>query len=382
MKKNPLIVDNGNSNSNQIYIEWSQTYGGNWHDDGKYVQATMDGGYIIVGSFYSYDLSSYVVWLIKTDASGNEQWNSKYGGSDNDYGHGVQPTPDGGYIIVGWTKSYGAGNADIWLIKTDGYGNEQWNRTYGGKEWDSGLAIQLTQDNGYIIVGLTSSFGAGENDVWLIKTDSNGVIVWSKTFGGKNDDSGHFIQNTSDGGHIISGYTKSYGEGNKDVWLIKIDSNGKEEWNQTFGGKEDDTGESVQPTPDGGYILIGDTYSNSAGYSDVLLIKTDEFGQKQWTQTFGGRLYDRGRMVQPTTDGGYIIVGNWYNEGSYNSDIWFIKTDIFGQRQWSQTFGGDEDDEGECIQLSPDGGYIVLGATSSYESMKFDIWLFKVAYIN
>jgi hypothetical protein len=357
---------------------WTKTFGGSNTDKGQSVQQTTDGGYIITGFTQSYGAGGYDVWLIKTDASGIEQWSQTFGGSSDDHGNSVQQTSDGGYIIAGTTLSYGAGYYDVYLIKTDASGNEQWSQTFGGLEGDYGNSVQQTSDDGYIIAGETASYGAGTADVYLIKTDASGIEQWSQTWGGIWNDYGRSVQQTTDGGYIITGTTLSYGLG-YDVWLIKTDASGQEQWSQTFGGFNYDDGYSVQLTIDGGYIIAGKTSSYGAGLLDVWLIKTDASGNEQWSQTFGGSVFDASRSVQQTSDGGYIIAGTTLSYGADSHDVWLIKTNALGQEQWSQTFGGSEQDQGKSVQQTTDGGYIVAGFTQSYGAGSSDAWLIRIA---
>ena len=186
-------------------------------------------------------------------------WTRTYGGSENDFGRSVKQTEDGGYIIAGLTESYGAGSYDIYLIKTDSNGNEIWSQTYGGHDYDYGNSVLQTTDGGYVIVGYTLSFGAGGNDnnVYIIKTDANGDTLWTKSFGGIYLDRGSSVQQTADGGYIITGYTLSFGTGNIDIYLIKIDEAGNEIWSSIIDGNSNEYGNFVQQNEEGGYIIVG-----------------------------------------------------------------------------------------------------------------------------
>jgi len=379
--------------------EWNRTYGGSSDDVGTYGQQTKDGGYIITGYTSSYGADapfSWLIkvqhrgdlWLIKTDAKGHKEWDRTYGGLGKDLGFFVQQTKDEGYIIVGGKKSFWiVGNYDLWIIKTDAKGNVLWDRTFGGSGEDLGFSVQQTNDDGYIIAGYTS-FTNGKK-AWIIEIDSQGNKQLDMATG-RADSEAASIGLTKDGGYIIAGYTPSSGSGKEDVWLIKTNSKLHWDWLKTFGGPSRDLGLSVQETEDGGYIIAGLTESFGAGKGDVWLIKTDPKGDKEWDRTFGGSNFDSGASVQQTRDGGYIITGyntiTTDNVRSYSrlfnsaniGRVWLIKTDSKGIELWNETFGGTRNDWGNSVQETRDGGYIITGVTESYGAGKEDVWLIKV----
>ena len=297
-------------------------------------------------------------------------WTKTYGGTGWDRGYDVQQTVDGGYVIVGYTSSFGAGNSDIYLIKTDANGDTAWTKTYGGTDNDMGYAVRRTNDNGFVIVGLTYSFGHGSVDVYLIKTDSLGDTVWTQTYGGDSIDHGVSVQQTADSGYIIVGATQSFGVGGWDVYVVKTNVNGDTLWTKTYGGAYYDYGKAVQQTSDGGYVIGGSLHNSS----DIYLIKTDMQGDTLWTKTYGrNNCYD----VLQTPDNGYIIVGHKYF-ASFNSDVLLIKTDSLGDTLWTRTLGSDSTEEiGYSIDHTTDGGYIITGVTRNILSPNLDAYLIK-----
>ena len=337
---------------------WTKTFGGTSSDVAESVQQTTDGGYIITGYTFSFGNGFVDVWLIKTDSEGNEEWNQTFSGGYMDVGYSVQQTTDGGYIITGYTHS---GSEDVWLIKTDANGDSLWTKTFGGSAYDEGSSVQQTADGGYIIAG-----------TWLIKTDSLGNEEWIN----ENID-GPSVQQTTDGGYIITGGI-SGPNGYPDAKLIKTDSNGVPLWTQSWGGNENDQGHSVQQTTDGGYIIAGETRSFGNGIQDVWIIKTDANGDSLWSKTFGGSDSDEGYSIQQTTDGGYIITGMTRSFGTNGSfDVWIIKTDSTGNEEWNRAFGGGSEDGGKSVQQTTDGGYIIAGRFFTSNS-NYDVWLLKV----
>jgi len=357
-------------------IMWNRTFGGSKEDWARAVQQTSDGGYIIAGQTNSYGAGEWDFWVMKTDAQGNKLWVKTFGNERNEIAWSVQQTSDGGYIIAGYTYVNDM-NSDIWVMKTDANGIEQWNKIFGGNGNDRAYAVQQTSDGGYVIAGWTSSYGAGSADAWLIKTDADGNMLWDKTFGGTAWEDAYSVHQTSDGGYIVAGFTYSFSAGSSDAWLIKTDADGNMLWDKTFGGIGLDVAYALQLTSDGGYILTGDTNSYGAGSSDFWLIKTDADGNMLWDKTFGGAKDDEAYAVQQTSDGGYILTGFTYSHGAGSSDFWLIKTDADGNMLWTKTFGSEGLDWAWAVQQTSDGGYILAGYTTSYGAGSFDVWLIK-----
>jgi hypothetical protein len=361
-------------------IQWQKTFGGSADDWGHSVQQTSDGGFIILGETYSYGgVGKPNVYLLKTDSSGNLVWQQTYGGLGWDFGNSVRQTADGGFIITGYTDSFGSGYDDVYLIKTNSAGDILWQNTFGGIVNDWGYSVQQTSDGGFIIAGYIDSPPALGIDVYLIKTNSAGTMLWQKNFGGDYYDFGHSVQQTDDGGYIITGRKGYEDSGTSDVYLIKTNSSGNLLWQKTFGGSKYEDGWSVQQTSDGGFIIAGETTSFGAGGYDVYLIKTDSSGNSIWQKTFGGSKDDHGYSVQQTSDGGYIIAGYTNSFGSGKSDIYIVKTDSAGNLLWQKTIGGTNYDEGWSIQQTSDGGFIIAGDSYSYGTGGFDVYVVKLA---
>ncbi len=359
---------------------WTKTFGGSNNDWGNYVHLTSDGGYIITGYTSSFGAGDTDVWLVKTDAYGDTIWSKTFGGSGVEWGSSVQQTSDSGYVVIGTTFSYGAGERDIWLIKTDAFGDTLWTKTYGGESIDLGSYIQQTNDGGFVITGSTSSFGKGFTNAWLIKIDALGDTLWTKTFGDSSTtNSGYSVQQTSDSGYVVTGCKSIAGISTHDIWLIKTDAVGDTCWTKTFGGGfSDDCGTGIQQTSDGGYIIAGNMDFLVSDFY-LWLIKTDSLGDTLWTKTFSVSHPHSGAFVQQTRDGGYVIAETKFFSGMSNSDVWLIKTNASGDTLWTKTFGGNDIDYGNCVQQTDDDGYIVTGTTNSYGAGGSDIWLLKVS---
>ncbi|HNR21258.1 MAG TPA: T9SS type A sorting domain-containing protein, partial [Bacteroidia bacterium] len=392
------------------------------------------GGYILGGysasNIYGDKTESshggYDYWIVKTDATGNIQWQNTIGGISNDELYSIQQTADGGYILGGQSESNISGDKtensngdyDYWIVKTDATGNVQWQNTIGGNGKDWLFSIKQTTDGGYILGGRSDSNISGDKtensngyyDYWIVKTDATGNIQWQNTIGGNSTDYLHSVQQTTDGGYILCGYSQSIISGDKtenciggyDYWIVKTNATGNIQWQNTIGGNDIDEIYSIQQTADGGYILggysasniSGDKTENSNGLLDYWIVKTDATGNIQWQNTLGGGSLDYLTSIQQATDGGYILGGYSYSsisgDKTENSivgpDYWIVKTDAIGNVQWQNTIGGSFDDVLWSIQQTADGGCILGGYSWSNISGDktensiggYDCWIIKL----
>ena len=355
---------------------WTRLYGGSGRDEAYSVQRTDDGGYIVAGWSTSFGINrGSDLYLVKTNSLGDTLWTRTYGGTLNDFAHSVQQTTDGGYIVAGATSSFGAGDYDFYLVKTDSQGDTLWTRTYGGSGHDWAWSAQQTDDEGYIVAGYTLSLGAGLYDFYLVKTDSQGDTLWTRTYGGNEDDVAYSVQQTTDGGYIVAGYSESFDADTADVYLVKINGQGDTLWTRTYGGSGGDGAYSVQQTTDGGYILAGYSWSFSAGFwGDIYLVKTNSQGDALWTRTYGGSSDDYAHSVRQTADGGYIVAGG---TRSFGADFYLVKTNSQGDPLWTRTYGGSAVEEARCVQQTADGGYVLAGYTESFGAGGYDFYLVK-----
>lgn len=339
-------------------------FGGNTSEEGRAVIATSDGGFIAVGSTDSYGAGNFDIYVVKTDKNGDSVWSNTFGGDFLDLGFGVAKAADGGYVVMGLIQSFGAGSGDIYLVKIDENGDSLWANSYGGSSSEEAWAMQATSD-GYIIAGRTRSFGAGGFDIYLIKTDLSGEVVWTQVYGGTEHDNSQGVIQTSDGGYLVVGQTQSFGATASDVYLIRTDANGDSLWTKTYASDGEDYGQGVIQTSDGGFMVAGSTNSSVSAGSNFFLMKTDTAGVAQWTKYHGGPSGGECHAITATNDGGFVMVGNTTFYGAGSNDVYLIKTDAAGDTLWTRTYGGTLNDYGFSISATTDGGLIVVGATSS-----------------
>ncbi len=354
--------------------QWIYTYGTNTGESVASLKQTADGGYILAGSKASgLDMDSHSdAWLLKLDQNGSIVWQKSYGGTGNYSAAFAEQTEDGSYVVVG---SYNAGHDyDIWFLKLDAHGNVLLQKTYGGLSDDYAVSAKSTLDGGFLIAGNTYSFGAGNRDVWILKVDAGGNVEWEKTYGGSGFDSINAFEKISGGGYIAAGGTYSFGTVNQDVWILKLNGNGEVTWSRTIGDVSYDYANSVQQTIDGGFIVAGFTGTNSSAW----IIKLDANGTVEWQKRYSedGRYY--AASIRQTQDRGYIVSGTfdpWY--GGLSSP-WILKLDELGNIQWMKKYGGKSRDDLLSILQEQDGRYVAAGTALSFGAGSQDALVLKL----
>ncbi|OHB90731.1 MAG: hypothetical protein A3C38_07825 [Planctomycetes bacterium RIFCSPHIGHO2_02_FULL_50_42] len=365
---------------------WAATYGGYNIDWAESIQQTSDGGYVVGGYYKSYSVSSPFVegwgnWVLKLGPNGTVEWQKAFGGVGVE---SVQQTNDGGYVATGARWYFGDEGEVIdllWVLKLGHDGTVEWQATYGGVKSGRSNSIKQTLDGGYIVTGWTDSFGAGDEDIWVLKLRADASVEWQKTYGGVNKDEAKSIQQTDDGGYIVAGWTRSFGAGESDFWVLKLAFDGTVEWQKTYGGNDFESAGSIQQTKERGYIVAGGTSSSGAGESDFWVLKLSADGTVEWQKTYGGDRYDKAHSIQQTGDGGYIAAGVTRSFGAGDENLWVLKLEPDGTVEWQKSYGGAEWDAAESVQQTGDGGYVVAGKTASFNrySKTIDLWVLKLS---
>ncbi|MHA1971859.1 MAG: hypothetical protein ACTSW1_02630 [Candidatus Hodarchaeales archaeon] len=371
------LTFNGITPASALTLEWNKTFGGLGRDLAKSVIQTTDGGFILAGYTNSYGAGSYDIWLVKTDQNGNEEWSKTFGGEGSDSAKKVIQAADNGLLIVGDTTSYGAGSYDIWLVKTDEDGDLEWNVTFGA-EWgespDSGI---MTADNGFIVCGDKWCDFPEQRNMILVKIKSNGTLEWEKTYHHGTYDEGHDIVQTEAGGYVVAGETGDFGTGGTleeyKLWLVKTDSNGTLEWDRVHGGSGEDRVNSVIQSSSGDYIIVGSTDSYGSGSFEAWVVTTDSTGLVKNGEVFSGTNSKSAYSIIETTKNDLLVVG------SDSGDAWFMMKNQEGEIIFDETFGGDGYDVARSVLQITNDTFIATGYSSSYSSGDdYDFWLMKL----
>ncbi|MEO0139957.1 MAG: hypothetical protein ABIM88_00220 [candidate division WOR-3 bacterium] len=360
-------------------VLFAKAYGGADYDYVGSIAQNQDGGYIIAGSTSGFGAGAYDCLVLKIDSDGTIDWAKTFGGQSNDGAVSVIKTMDGGYAVAGRTWSFGAGLYDFLVFKLDPSGNLSWAKTFGGTDEERAYSIVQTQDGGYAVAGFTYSFGAGECDFLVIRLDASGNLLWAKTFGGPgtmDEEKAYSIVQTQDGGYAVAGFTYSFGTG-WDFLVIKLDASGNLSWAKKFGGTDYEEAWSIIQTTDQGYAVVGRTYSFGAGDNDLLFVKLDPSGNLSLAKTFGGTRWDGAYSIIQTVDGGYAVAGYTESLGT-GGDFLVLKLDPSGNPSWTRTFGGTSSDLASSVIQTADGGYAVAGYTWSFSAGMEDFFVLRL----
>ncbi len=362
-------------------VEWSQTYGGTVGDSPASVRQTADGGYGLAGTTGS------AFKLIKTDSQSIIQWERTYTVADRTLVlSDMELSEDGGYILAGYVRT-AQEPTDFFLLKADAAGDVEWTQTYGDNLLnESARAVSRTSDGGYIVVGNVSFDSPNYDDLFLVKTDAFGSVLWTRIHDAGDIEQPFDVQQTIDGGYVLAGHTTGFGAGSYDSYLVKTNGVGNVEWERAFGGTNADWARSVQQTSDGGFILAGYTNSFGAGDpGDYYLVKTTANGTESWARTYGGPDREEGAVVRETANGGYLLVGSrWteYQPRAWVGDVFVVRTTWVGDTAWTLSLGGTSTDEGVDVVETGDGGSAILASTFSFGSGDMDFWLVKTGLIS
>lgn len=356
---------------------WLKTYGTVESDGAKCVMATGDEGFVVAGWTRDTDTREEDFYLLKTSPSGEKIWENQFGGSKVDYAWSVLAADGGGFVTAGLTYSLGAGRSDVYVVYTDVLGQPTNDYTFGGSDSEEAFALIPSGDGGFVLAGYTKSSGAGLQDVHVLKVDVSGLEIWQKQYGGANNDAAHAVCPMDDGGFIVVGETQSFGAGGRDVYLLRLTATGDSLWSRTYGGMQDDLAYAVLVEAGGGFVVAGATESSGAGDFDVLLLKCDADGDSVWAAVVGGAGIDYAFSLVEAADGGYVLAGFTSSFGAGGDDAYLLKLDLSGQVQWEKTYGGQWDDRASWVAPTSDNGYIITGWTKSSGMGSADVLLIK-----
>jgi len=370
---------------------WAKLYGGldRRREIGNFVQQTTDGGYIIAGTNDTSSMDGSDGWIVRLDEEGNVMWHKKYEGCRNATGV-IRQTGDGGYVAAGTVLSCGAGLSDFLVLKLDENGNVQWGKSYGDADEQYGISFLQTSDGGYILAGFSNPFEVLPCDYLIIKLDETGNVEWQKKYSG--GELGFYmgfqgplpIQRTLEGGYIIAGTT--YYNFPSDFRLLKLDPGGNVLWQSTYDSGGRDFTSAIQRASDGGFVVAGSSGADGSNLASCVF-KLDDSGLVEWAKTYSGEGNNYPRLIQQTSDSGYIMIGFEALMDDYNFPIWLVKLGDGGEETWKRTYGSENIsvpsignfNNSSSVQPTSDGGYIVAGATRSfYSPYSSDMWVIKV----
>ena len=368
-----------------LAVAWHKTFGG---DTGNSIVVLPDGGFAVAGGTKLKDVLYEDVWVLRLDSTGKIVWDKTFGETKADSvsrANSIVALADGGFAVAGFTSSKGAGHHDVWVLRLDGAGKILWDKTFGGPKADGANSIVALSDGGFAVAGWSASKGAGFQDAWVLRLDSTGRILWDKTYSGpKYTHAGaNSIVATPDGGFAVAGSTQSNGAGGHDAWVLRLDSKGRRLWVKIFGGPNADRASSIVTLPDGGFAVAGTTSSKGSGNKDARVLRLDSAGKILWDKTFGGSKRDGASSIVALPDGGFAVAGFTSSKGAAKEDAWILRLDSIGRMLWDKSIGGPGSDVALSIVALTDGGFAATGWTMPPKiGLRLQPWVLRIGHLS
>jgi hypothetical protein len=362
------VLASSNLSAQQPRPLWTRTYGDGGEALAYSICGTSDGGFAVAGKFREESALGWDIYLLKADGAGDTLWTRTYGDPGDEIARSVIETADGGFLIAGRTQAAGESEWNIYLLKTDDEGKSEWVRTFGRTVRDFACSAIQASSGGYLLAGGTMGADGETYDVYLVKIDSHGDEIWTRTFGGDAGEYATSIAETDDGGYVIAACTESFGPGQLDIYIIRTDVEGRAIWTKTYGGEAWDMPWGVRQTSDGGFIIAGETESFGDTGLDAFIIKTDGSGNTVWERNCGGPGQQCARSVWETPDGSFIVGGSSHIYEEWGRDIYIAKIAAGGDVVWQKTYGGPGHDVAHSIIQAVDGDFVIAGETASPEA--------------
>ena len=371
------IDDAGDDGGSGEGYAFSRTYGGYENDSAVAAEEVSGGGFVLAGETGSFGVRGTDAWVVRVDAGGGMVWERSYGDGNDDVANAIRVTSDGGFVVAGTTESFGVGaDGAMWVLKLDGDGGVDWQKTIAG---GSGNSVAIAGGGGYFVAGATTVHGAGSSDAWVVKLANDGTVEWQNTYGDTQNDVAYTVAATDDDGCVVAGWT-SRGTMYAQIWVMKLAADGSVTWSKSIGGTGDggEDARAIQQTSDGGFIVVGWTMSYGAGDADVWVIKLDSAGDVEWQNTYGGTAADRGFGVSQVSGGGYLVAGRSESFGAGGADMWLLRLQSGGAVDWQRTYGSSYDEQARATFETSSDYYVVVGKDAYYGASGEDFWLIKM----
>ena len=357
---------------------WERTFGGHGAEKAYATTEMADGGFVVAGHTLSRGRLRYDAMVVRFDRTGRILWQRIFGGRDTEQIYGIVALKDGGVAVAGHTRSSGAGESDIWVVRLDTGGKIVWQRTFGGTANDRARSIAAAPDGGLIVAGFTRSRGAGDGDAWILRLDRDGKLIWDSVYGKKGDDGAFNIIPLPGGGFAVAGYSQGLGEDAYEFWVLWVDDGGWVKWERRFRRGMFAAATALTPASNGGLYVVGMSHETSKERPNVWVLHLDRYGAFVWQKQIGGPKTDGGWGVAATADGGFVVLAATASRGAGSTDAWLMRFDRSGKLLWERLYGQALWDRPTALLVTRDGGLLVTGYTTSKGNGQEDFWLLRL----